>query len=86
MTDKPTVGRIVHFYTKTPPTKPGSAEPGINAAGEGPYAALVIQRFDSGDYVSLHVFAFDYDWMEGSVSEGDPENNPGRCWCWPPRV
>jgi hypothetical protein len=81
---KPTVGRIVHFYSDTLlRTGPHN---GFNGQGAGPYAAIVTQAFDGG-YINLKVtlpFAAAID--EGSVSEkGSPMATAGRYWEWPPR-
>jgi hypothetical protein len=79
---KPSVGRIVHFYSKQ-----RGLNGGINGAGEGPYPAMVTQIFKSGDeirYVNLKVFPpFQSPFDEGSVSVKD--ECPDRYWEWPPR-
>ena len=81
---KPTVGRIVHFYTSSPPTKPGVSTPGLNGQGNGPYPAIVVQVFDDADYAYLKVMGWNHDWMEGSVSEWNGEGEaPGRYFIWP---
>ena len=72
MSDKPTIGRIVHFYNHAIPSA-------------GPYPAMVIQTFD-GPYVNLLVHAWGGDWREGSVEEKSDSNTNSRCWVWPPRV
>jgi hypothetical protein len=81
---KPTVGRIVHFYsealTRTGPNN------GFNAVGAGPYAAMVTQVFEAG-FINLKIqppFAAAFD--EGSVSEkGSQFATAVRYWEWPPR-
>ena len=75
MTDKPTVGRIVHFY---------SDGLNINGQGPGPYPAVVLQNFP-GDYINLLVHGWERSWCEGSVSEWS-ETNKARYWVWPPRT
>jgi hypothetical protein len=45
---KPTIGRIVHFYTGVPGYQ-------ANGAGEGPYAAIITQVW-SDTCVNLMVF------------------------------
>jgi hypothetical protein len=73
---KPTVGRIVHFYTKNPSLH-------FNGQGEGPYPAIVTQSFD-GPYVNLKVLRWGGSYDAGSVEEkNDCEQS---CWwVWPPR-
>jgi hypothetical protein len=76
---KPTVGRIVHFFTK-------DATKHSNNVGEGPYPALITQVFASGPYVNLKVFRpFADDLYEGSVTHLDDANGCERYWVWPPR-
>lgn len=82
---KPTVGRIVHFYTK-------DVSKQSNGQGEGPYPAIVLQvGFSSGDYdtmSNLRVMTYDGDYVEGSVSEKSKAEKIGdtfRYWEWPPR-
>lgn len=75
---KPTVGRIVHFYTSNKSRQ-------SNGQGEGPYAALVTQTFSGSDFVNLKVLppmAAPYD--VGSVAPG-PDETADRYWLWPPR-
>lgn len=58
---KPSVGRIVHFFTRTPGRQ-------FNGVGEGPYPAIVAQVFE-GPYVNLKVFPpMSAPWDVGSVS------------------
>lgn len=79
---KPSVGRIVHFFSKQ-----RGANGGINGAGEGPYPAMVTQIFKSGEdirFVNLKVFPpFAPPFDEGSVSQ--QEETPDRYWAWPER-
>jgi hypothetical protein len=92
------VGRIVHFYNESLATgaspNPGSAGPGYNGVGAGPYAAIVTQVFSDAEgnvtYCNLKVlppFAPPFD--EGSVSEKASTITNGlatsRYWEWPPR-
>lgn len=80
---KPTVGRIVHFYSDAIGARNGGA--GLNGQGKGPYPAIVQQTF-SGPYVNLKVLGWGVEaWDEGSVSEREPGND-ARCWVWPPRA
>lgn len=90
---KPTVGRIVHFYSDAQKSNP-SGNPswdgrGHNGQGAGPYAAIVGQVFDGADYANLFVFdpfAGGLGHWEGSVSEWNGEDDkPARYWVWPPR-
>jgi hypothetical protein len=86
---KPTVGRIVHFYSGAIANKnPDNPGYGLNGQGAGPYVAAVTQVFSCGDYINLKVIGFGVDaWDEGSVSEGTANNVPegARFWVWPPR-
>ncbi len=82
---KPTVGRIVHFYTK-------DVSKHSNGQGDGPYPAIVLQTgFSHGDYDSmsnLHVLSYGGSYVEGSVSEKSKAEKIGdtqRWWEWPPR-
>ena len=79
---KPSIGRIVHFYSKQ-----RGLNGGINGAGEGPYPALVTQIFKSGEvisFINLKVFPpFQPPFDEGSVPEKTA--SPDRFWEWPPR-
>jgi hypothetical protein len=96
---KPTVGRIVHFYSTNwgaQSCSPACTGPGYNGVGEGPYAAIITQVFEgTGEYAerpycNLMVFApFSGSGpMDcGSVREKGPEHDEtGGCWwTWPPR-
>jgi len=78
---KPTVGRIVHYYT----TSEGLH---YNGVGEGPYAALITQVFGEADdsYANLRVFPpFAESFDSGSVRHKDFDGDTGRYWVWPPR-
>ncbi len=77
---KPTVGRIVHYYTDN-----GASHNGV---GCGPYAAIITQVFGEGvdAYANLKVlppFAESFD--SGSVRHKDFDGDSGRYWEWPPR-
>lgn len=92
---KPTVGRAVHYYAPSWAERacnPGSAGPGYNGQGAGPYAAIVTQVFANADgsvnYANLKVlvpFAAPVD--IGSVPEEGSEfhHAGGNYWVWPPR-
>ena len=87
---KPTVGRVVHFYSEAVANRPG-VNPGYghNGSGAGPYPAMITQVFPaaSGEimYANMKVFPpFAPPFDEGSVSEGS-EKNASRYWVWPPR-
>jgi hypothetical protein len=75
---KPTVGRIVHFYSKIPRMQ-------WNNAGEGPYAAI-ITHVNSDGSVNLFVFGncqIMPEYKELAVPEGNGQYQA--CWwCWPP--
>lgn len=75
--DRPSVGRIVHFYTDDK-TKH------FNGQGAGPYPAIVTQVW-TDDMVNLKVLHWGGTYDEGSVSShaGDPMGK--RYWEWPPR-
>lgn len=86
---KPSVGRVVHFYSAAIAGKDGY---GRNGVGKGPYAAIVTQVFTDTNgevtFCNMKVFPpFANAWDEGSVSEGSgPDDASGRFWIWPPRV
>lgn len=87
---QPTVGRIVHFYTRAPQAQ-------SNGAGIGPYPAIVT-RVWGNEYINLTVFPdFGAPRFEGSVEEPKPDvvykdpstgvetvQQQGRWWVWPP--
>lgn len=80
---KPTVGRIVHYYTDDPAKQ-------LNGAGNGPYAAMVIQTFPtSAEYdtmANLKVMPFGESYLAGSVleqSQALARGHSGRYWVWP---
>lgn len=74
---KTTIGSIVHYYDTSLPD-------GVNnGAGKGPYAAVVIQNFDSGDYVNLKVLAWGSPFDAGSVLEKHDGQTEGRYFIWP---
>lgn len=80
---KPTIGRIVHFYSEAIGALNNGR--GLNGQGAGPYPAIVQQTFD-GPYVNLKVLGWGKEtWDEGSVAEGVPPGAPTRYWVWPPR-
>lgn len=83
-TPKPTVGRVVHFYSTALANQSTFNGIHLNGQGAGPYPALVIQDFN-GPYVNLLVHAWGGDWREGSVSEKSDVSNQ-RYWVWPPRA
>jgi len=79
---KPSVGRIVHFFTRNPDHQ-------FNGAGEGPYPAVVAQVWD-GPYVNLKVLpSMGAPYDVGSVLPGhavDKTAEFARWWEWPPKV
>lgn len=83
MLQVPSVGRIVHFYTKDPARQ-------FNGAREGPYAAMIIQPHGER-CASLRVFPpFADEYTAGSVMLDD-DTRPDDAvayqrWKWPPRA
>ena len=79
---KPSVGRIVHFFSRVRGDQ-------FNGGGDGPYAAIVTQVFD-GPYVNLKVLPSMAEPSDvGSVSPGhavDKTADHARWWEWPPKV
>jgi hypothetical protein len=79
----PTVGRIVHFYTK-------DTSKHFNGQGEGPYPAIVTQVWTgSGSMANLKVLpGFGDSWDAGSISEKQEalQLSHSQYWEWPPRV
>lgn len=94
MSKTPFVGAIVHFYNENIGTPAGSAPPGYNGVGAGPYSAVVTQVFKDQDgrviYSNMKVLPpFGKTFDEGSVSEflGAPGvDSPPRYWVWPPET
>lgn len=86
MSQEPSVGRIVHYYTATP-------KEDFNGATPGPYAAIITGVTGLG-IVDLTVFTPNlapccvkncaHDQGDGAP---DFASLPvSRCWKWPPRV
>ncbi len=82
---KPTVGRIVHFYTEDPAKH-------FNGQGTGPYPAIVAQVFyndsERDTMANLKVLHWGGTYDEGSVYEkeqGVVQGHTHRYWVWPPR-
>ena len=75
----PTVGRIVHFYTKDTSKQ-------RNGQGDGPYPAIVTQTW-GGLMANLKVLpGFGEPYDEGSVSHEGVAAGHQRWWVWPPRA
>lgn len=78
---KPTVGRIVHFYTSQPQHQSGGK-------GIGPYAAI-ITSVHSDSCVDVAVFKAGLGGgtvSVTSVTDGLPTKDmQGNAWAWPPR-
>jgi len=79
MSEAPTVGRIVHFFT---PDRSKQCN-GIDA---GPYPAMITQvtGIDSCNLKIFPPFRTPYD--EGMVPIHDAVQATERYWMWPPRV
>lgn len=82
MTDKPTVGRVVHYY-------PAEKDVYFRKNWPGPYAAT-ITYVTSDNVVNLMVqppwhLGTPYGVCDRQQSAGDVEDKAGT-WCWPPRV
>ena len=81
---KPSVGRIVHFYSKNPKQQ-------WNNAGIGPYAAIVTQVW-TDECVNLCVFpncslmAAQCSVPYTSVLQSTASGDQMVWWEWPPRV
>lgn len=83
---KPTVGRIVHFYTK-------DTAKHFNGQREGPYVAVITQTFksnpDHDTMANLKVLPpFGAPWDQGSVHElaqAEAHGQASMWWVWPPR-
>lgn len=74
--DKPTIGRIVHYYEK-----------GLDPNGDGPYAAIV-SAVHSENCVTLAVLVpcRTSVYAASSVSHKDVNPNMSQWWEWPPRA
>jgi hypothetical protein len=89
---KPTVGRVVHFYSDAVAMNDSPSGNGFNGVGKGPYAAHVTQTFEDADgnptYANLYVIPpFGDPFHEGSVPMKGSEFDGGTIyWEWPPRV
>lgn len=82
---KPSVGRIVHYYLDEP-----------NRSPHKPFYPAVITHVWDDQRVNLHVFDDGTNRLGGTdlptsvvygvTREGDPEPPPTQFWTWPPRV
>jgi hypothetical protein len=73
---KPTVGRVVHVFTKDTTKQ-------FNGMGEGPYAGVITQVF-SDECVNIRVFpSFGEPWETASCLQNVGGYNR---WAWPDRV
>jgi hypothetical protein len=72
---KPTVGRIVHYF-------PGTGDVQMDEAGRRATAqAAIVVRVFSDECVNLHVFTDVGSTVQTSVLQGVGSNR----WDWPPR-
>lgn len=89
----PTVGRVVHFYSKHILNHKLSRDPNKPEI-EGPFAALVIGVRPNAqeNAATLHVHGSNgkspvpADWIEHDVPMGHPGASDERFWCYPPRA
>lgn len=89
---KPTIGRIVHFYSPVPIGDWASA---ADAVTYGPFAAIVTGVCDDPKNVDLAVFGSNFvqffpvvPFVADVVAARRQQAAPsmGVCWTWPPRV
>ena len=81
VTQRPTVGRIVHFYTSNKP--PRSLRP---VDRHGPFAAIVTDVNEETRSVTITVLppAGEPFWVHGVRHKNDSARG-SRFWEWPPR-
>jgi len=90
---KPSVGRVVHFYSTSVDSRGGEgSHGGFNGVGAGPYLAHVTQTFEDADgnptYANLYVIPpFGDPFHQGSVPmKGSEFDCDGTLyWEWPAR-
>jgi hypothetical protein len=90
MDQKPSVGRIVHYY---PSESLGGKVPCRGCKAQ-PWPAIITHVWDNG-LVNLRImddalFSLGHPTATPAMARvllGDPETTRDRsCWCWPPRV
>jgi hypothetical protein len=74
MNQKPTVGRVVHYYKR-------HMSP---ARDDSPYAALIVEVIGD-DRVTLRVFSKIKPSLDENVRASYSEEPAIGCWSWPPR-
>lgn len=75
MSDKPTVGRIVHLYDHS-----------MTTSSVGPYPAIVAESFGDGNILRVAAYVPGKGWREGVVEFSETPRTEGRYCIWPPRV
>ena len=83
----PTVGRIVHFYSKSIAENNYGGD-GFGGQGAGPYAAMITGTINNpdGDVIGVHLRVMPPLALEFNEARVETEDtSPDRYWEWPPR-